>query len=724
MKKIIGIFLLPFVWVSFASAAATGQSGNAYQSYLKALLLESQGNFVSAREELEKAIKISPENAFLYRTSAELSLRLGQVERASEEIERAIELNPKDVKGLIIAGQIQWALGNTDKAEERLKRALVLDPDESEALVSLAGALTPKKPSNAIKLYKDYLVRHPNEVEIMERLAQVYQSLGDFKNARKTWEEVLTVSPGSLRAHLALAQIAEIHFDTATAVAHYEGVLSQDPTNLPLLLRVGELRYRNNDMAKANEAFTKAQAIAPTSPSANFWLALLAENQGNWKEAIRLLKNVPEAHREAGVLLRLSYYYSQDGNYTEAVKILKKLSDSDPSNTDFLNYLAVAYEQNNQVANAEKTFKKMIDIDPNDAETHFHLATLYDRSGRFVNAESELRTAIHLKPDYHMALNYLGYSFADRNIHLDEAEQLVNDAIARDPDNPAYLDSMGWVYFRQGKLDKAKDFLREASTRANDSVIWDHYGDILTASGEPIQAILAWDEALRVDPTFKAVRAKLDKAMKRIGKNEKIGLFVKRAITSFGDIESIHGLVHIKVCQSKPCFESNANFEYERGNELKVEIPGPFAGPILLLTKKHGQPAKYGALHPQFQTAEFYVTRAFDRIDPLLSAEGFKEVDLAELGMKSEEKGGKLFTTAGIFQIVFDDTTGAVKSLGWDDEPAPETLIVGAYNALESGSLPKFLEWRDQQSKFSMRIDFLSPVVATANSIPPANRKP
>ncbi len=702
-----GMTVFLFLSPVFLSAAQTGQSGVAYQYYLKALLLENQGNFAGARTEVEHAIELAPNSAYLHRTAAELSLRIGEINVAATQIERAVELDPKDVRALILSGQILWSVGEAEKAETRLRKALSLNPDESEAVVSLASALSQKKPEEAIKLYKEFLSRHPNEVEIQERLAQLYHSSGKFVKAKETWEDVLKTSPGSVRAHLALAQIAEVNFDTATAISHYEGVLSQDPTNMALLLRVGELRYRNNELAAATDAFTKAQAVSPSSPGANFWLAMLAERRGDWKEAIRLLKNVPAGGRDTGVQLRLAYYYSQDGQYKNAIESLRMLSDSDPANTDFLNYLAVAYEQDKQIEQAEKTLKKIIDIDPNDPEAHFHLATLYDRTKRFPKAEQELRTAISLKPDFHMAMNYLGYSYADRNIHLDDAEKLVNDAILLDQGNPAYLDSMAWVYFRQGKLDKAKDFMREAVAHIRDPLIWEHYGDIQLAGGENIDAVISWDESLRLDPKSKPVRAKIQKAMKNIPKSDRVGLYVKRAMANFGDIDSLNGLVKVTACVSKACFDSKASFAYAHGDELKVEVPGPLAGPIMVLTKVHGEPAKYGAIHPQFQTVGPYVTRAFDRIEQVISGELFKGVDIADLAHHATEKGRTLSASNNGFEVQFDNTSGAVKSASWTVDSVTDGLSFGSYGG-EMSLTPSYFEWRGD-SNVSIRVDFLNP---------------
>lgn len=705
--------------VSTAFAAGPAAPSSAYTSYLKALLLESQNNFTGAREELDKALNLSPENGYLYRTASELSLRLGQINRAAEEIDKAVELDSRDVKTLVLAGQIHWTLGNSEKAEQYLKKAVSIDPDASDATVSLAGALTPKSPQQAIKLYKDFLVRHPNEVEIQERLAQLYQTTGDNAKAKDAWEKTLEWEPSSVRAHLALAQIAEVEYDTSTAISHYEGVLTQDPSNLPLLLRIGELRYRSNDMAKASDAFSRAQTIAPTSAAANFWLALLSENRGDWKEAIRFLKQIPMKTSDPGLLLRLSYYYSQDGQFKEATRTLEKLSKSDPTNTDFLSYLAVSYEQDGQDGAAEKTLRKLIEVDPNDAEAHFHLAGLLDRMGKFEKAEAELKTAIKLKPDYDVALNYLGYSYAERAIHLDEAEQLVAAAISLDPDNAAYFDSLGWVHYKQGKYQKAENMLREASKRSRDPLIWEHLGDVLEAKGEFQEAVLVWDASLQADPKSKKVPGKIEKALKRLSKSDRLNVFIKRGVNNFGDMDTVRGFISVSVCEAGPCFDTKAKFDYA-GGDLRVEIPGPLSGPVMLLTKKRGKPAKYGAIHPVFQTVEAPVTRAFDRIESLLSSDVFHLVDLSELAASAVEKAGALEAESKGIRFRLDAKNGRVIEILWKMPEGDESLKLSTYDTVETPSLPRTIEWNDLAHKFTIRINFQNPVITT--DVPSAKR--
>lgn len=723
-KNLRSAFFLPLLCAASvamaASAPSTGKSSvGAYQAYVRALLLEAQGNFLAAREDIQQAIQQAPDVAYLYRTSAELSLRLGQVNQASDEIEKAIALDPSDVKSLILGGQINWALGDSAKAEAKLKRAVQLAPDEAEAIVSLAGTLTPKNPQEAVNLYKSYLQRHPTDVDIWERLAQLYQGTGDTASAEKAWKKTLEWEPKSVRAHLALAQLAEVNHDTATAIAHYETVMADDPSNLPLLLRVGELRYRNNEMAKAYEAFSKAKALAPDSAAANFWMALLAEHRGDWNEAIQLLEKVAKGEPDAGVYLRLSYYYSQVGRYADAVKVLEKLVAFQPGNTDFLNYLALAYEQNNQLPDAEKTLKKVLEIDTASPEPHFQLATLYDRMGKWDQAEKELKTAIQIKPDFAVALNYLGYTYADRGIKLDEAEALLNDAVGLEPDNPAYLDSLGWLYYKQGKLQKATDFLMEATRRTRDSLIFDHLADVQNAKGDVVAAYLAWDESLRVDPTAKGIASKMAKALKRMPPTRKVEAFLKRAMTRYGDIRGVNSLIEISLCDSSPCFKSKAQFGVVTNETMRVEIPGPLTGPVMLLTKQKGQPAKYGAVHPQFQTAAPYATRAFTRIEALLSADALRSLDLAELQKSVTQKGRTLTAEGAGARLTFDARTGLLRKIEWTAGEQPDSLEITG----DAAPLPSDLVWKDGKSSITLGVEFIKPVVSLFTDAPPVSDK-
>lgn len=685
---IVAAFFMPLN----ASADQTNKKSEAYNFYLKAIVQETQGNLAAAEEQLNQALLLAPESAYLHHAAAELTFRQNKFEESRDHIEKAISLDPTNVKLYILAGQVHWAMGDQAKAEARLKKAVELGPDEAEALVNLAMAVTPKNPKEAIRLYNDYLERHPMEQEIHERLAQLYQANGDLDKAKAEWGKVLDLDSESIRAHLASAQLAEVQHDTATAVGHYEAVLEQDPSNLPLLLRVGELRYRNDEMAQAYAAFSKAQSIAPNSASANFWLALIAENKGDWAEAIRLLKSVAEKAPEPGVLLRLSFYYSQIGQRKEAIKLLKKLSDDEPENTDFLRYLAVAYEQDQQYSNALIVVGKLIAIDPTNADHYFHKATLHDRMKQFALSEEALKKAIEIDPQFHMALNYLGYSYAERNIKLDEAERLVNDAISMDPENEAYLDSMGWVYYRQGKYKKAEDFLTQAANAAHDAVIWEHLGDAQAAQGKLLPALASWEMAQRLDPQGNTTSKKIEKASARLTSDEKRTVNFQRAKEDFSSVASIEGLTKISFCKGRACADVNARFSYAQPGNLSVDVPGPMGSPVLMVQKSTGSAVQFGSIRPDILEIESYVKKSFDRIYQVWR--------------------GSVFQPKSEAQISFEEKSGRLKEIVWGAPGATDRLNFSGKS--KESFVPPLWTWKDDQNAVSIKVEFLKPVLRSA----------
>ncbi len=713
MQKQIFIFFGAILFMAGTSRAATSErAGDSYQLYLRALVYAAQGNLDLSQEFLKKAAELTPDNAFLMAAAAENAFRLGQYAEASKFIKKSLELDPEKSRNFVLAGQIYWAQGDTKGAEEMLKKAVDLSPDEAEPLIYLAMAVAPKDPHRAIKLYEGYLNKHPGEVELRDRVAQLYQSLGEIEKAKASWDKVLEWSPENMKAHLALAQIAEVDSDTATAISHYEAVLTQDPQNLPLLLRIGELRYRTDSMSEAHALFSKAHAIAPDSVSASFWLALLSEYRGDWTEAIRLLEQVRAKSNDPGVMLRLSYYYSQSHQQKKAVNILEELLKSDPNNADFMTYLAMAYEEGKEFKKAEKMLLKLSELKPSDPEIIFHLATLYDKMGQFEKTESMLKKALEIKPDYAMALNYLGYTYADRIMKLDEAEKMLNHAVSLSPENGAYLDSLGWLYYRRGKYKQAEDLLKQAVIQSDDPLIWDHLGQVQVANSQPQEAVISFDESLRLDPKQKKVAEKIQTIMREMPDKDKIGLFALRAGGAYRSLKTLEGLMDLKLCSQKPCYGTKVQFSYKRGEELRAEIPGPLSGPMLILVKTPGKDPEYGAIHPLFQSFEPLVKRAFSDLEEILTGDLFLGLETDALAETVQKKGSGLIAKSGTNEVTFN-SDGLPKKIIWKDLGFTSMEFI-SFRDMGFVQMPKELKWKDGKTGFELKFKFLSPVIQLA----------
>jgi tetratricopeptide (TPR) repeat protein len=210
---------------------------------------------------------------------------------------------------------------------------------------------------------------------------------------------------------------------------------------------------------------------------------------GRTDEAVAVLESAVEAHAaEPSAHVSLAALLSESGRHDEAIRVLEGAEQRFPGNLTVVFQRGAAHERAKDASRAEAAFRAVLASDPSHAP----------------------------------ALNYLGYMLADRGERLDEAIELIQRAVAVDPENASYLDSLGWAYFRKRELDRALEYLRRAARKLpSNSVVQDHYGDALSAAGRHADAIAAWERALAgdrdsVDVT--AIERKLRGARERVSR--------------------------------------------------------------------------------------------------------------------------------------------------------------------------------------------------------------
>jgi tetratricopeptide (TPR) repeat protein len=162
--------------------------------------------------------------------------------------------------------------------------------------------------------------------------------------------------------------------------------------------------------------------------------------------------------------------------------------------------IGIIYSQGGDYKKAEEIYLTGIEAVPDDPELHFNLGIVYDKLDRFEDMISEMRKTIEIDPDHENALNYLGYSFADKGINLDEAISLVERALKIKPDNGAYVDSLGWAYYKKGWIDLAIQHLKRASElMPDDPVIMEHLGDVYIGMNMKVEAREEWLKSLEMN---------------------------------------------------------------------------------------------------------------------------------------------------------------------------------------------------------------------------------
>jgi tetratricopeptide (TPR) repeat protein len=197
-------------------------------------------------------------------------------------------------------------------------------------------------------------------------------------------------------------------------------------------------------------------------------------------------------------ILSIAFLYRDKGNSDEAIKFLEQHHKQSPADIDILSYLASFYEEDTQYETAMTLLQKGLKQTPDNPTLMFKLGTIQDKAGLRQDCINTMKSLIRVSPDHASALNYLGYTYAEMDILLDEAQDLVERALKLKPDDAYITDSLGWVYFRKQEYDQAVFYLEKAAKISEfESIIADHLGDAYVKAGLQGKAVSAYEKALK-----------------------------------------------------------------------------------------------------------------------------------------------------------------------------------------------------------------------------------
>lgn len=283
-------------------------------------------------------------------------------------------------------------------------------------------------------------------------------------------------------SHYILGVYSEDLGDLDKATKEYKAALVADPNSSLLHLSLASVFIRQNQLVLAVEQLNKSVGLAPESVEPHAILALVYAAQNKADLATQ--------------------------EYASALKNAAKL---EPKNIEIYKSLGVIYLQQKKLKEAEGIFKLVAGMAPLEPEAHLYLGSIYFDLKDYPSVEKELNIALKLKPDYHEALNFLGYFYLERNKNIDQAGAMIKKALNFEPQNGAYVDSLGWYYFKKGKFKEALNKLEEASSLLSDPTIYDHLGDTYLKLGNSKSAKINWEKSLKLDFDQDSIKLKLNK---------------------------------------------------------------------------------------------------------------------------------------------------------------------------------------------------------------------
>src|SRR5271168_3049207 len=462
---------------------------------------------------LQSMLKDDPENEAAIEQLTQLLLDEGKSAEAVALLEGISQHSPSPTL-LDLLGDAYTQSHDLAKAEQAYRKAVDLDPSELSHQRGLGQTLmSEEKFSDALVVYQKLADLMPDDSDVYLRIAQIYRELHQLDKAEENLVKARQYAPGSLEVMYNEAMLYQaqgrnedairVLSDAVAGIKGQSAVLPSRRRSLAILYQqLGQL-YRDTQNFQA-AIYTYGELGHLGEEEDRRARILIMDTYRAAKDLPKALQAGKEAVAKYPTDLAIrssnALLLGENSQTDEAVKALRtELTKTDADRDTYLN-IAQVYERGRRYKEAEEAAHtaEALPGQPRDNEmVWFLLGAIYERQKFFDKAETEFKKVLEVNPKNAPVLNYYGYMLGDRGIRLDEAEALVQRALDEEPYNGAYLDSLGWVYFKENKLVEAESTLRKAVEReAHDATIHSHLGDLYAKTGRSDLAAMEWEKSL------------------------------------------------------------------------------------------------------------------------------------------------------------------------------------------------------------------------------------
>jgi tetratricopeptide (TPR) repeat protein len=505
-------------------------------------------NSVDAQDAYKKVLEIDADNEDALTGLALVYADLGDNQSAAALLKKLADKSPsaRSLRSLAAAYE---QMHEYKLEADALKRVLDMNPpDATDVKHELAQSQTrAEEYQDALSTYQELVEEEPSDAESLLRISQIYLQLKNFAKAREASEKARNLKPDNIEIRYSLVSILQAEGKMPEAIQLMKDIVSstakrtyspqEKQVRVELLERLGAM-YANADQTEpAVETFRQVAELSPE---------LGPRMSSEIISTYELGKEFPKAEQEADgavkkwpddrdVRLTRDNLLADLGKTDAAAADVKKLLGGKEDREINLRLYDI-YMKGKRFDEAGKSLdaaEKLSQSKEEKEDVWFKRGAMFERMKKADPAEAEFRKVLDSDPKNSAALNYLGYMLADRNTRLPEALQLITKALDMEPNSGAYLDSLGWVYFKMGRLDEAEDNLRKALERTpRDATVHDHMGDVMLRQAKVREAISQWEASLKeweasspadLEPAEVAkVKSKLEGAKVRLAKEGKV----------------------------------------------------------------------------------------------------------------------------------------------------------------------------------------------------------
>ncbi|MBV8893813.1 MAG: tetratricopeptide repeat protein [Acidobacteria bacterium] len=511
-------------------------------------LYRLNNDLTKAENEFKTAVKLQPDSEEAVTTLAYLYNEEGDSGHAIQALNSVPEASR--------SAKLYSALGYTYEQEKQYKQAIEayrhaieLDRDNLDAIRGLAQNLqNDGQTQAALDQYKIIADANPEDSQTYARMAEIYKKQGQFDQALENLKKAEAIVPDSIEYPYEMASVyqAQGRYEEAAQTLKElldktqkpdENYTPSDKNNRAVFLERLGSDYRDMGNSQlAIETFRKMLTLGDENVARGYQEIIdTYREQKDWPQATATAKEaVQKLPNNRDLKMVLASQLADTGQSDAALQQVKSLLSGKAEDREVYIALAQMYSRLKRWPEAEEAINKadQLSTKPDDKEyTAFVKGSIYERQKKYEPAEQEFKRILSADPQNAMTLNYYGYMLADRGVRLDEALAYIKKAVELDPANGAYLDSLGWAYYKLGKYDQAEENLSKALQHTpNDPTVQDHMGDVYQKTGRLKQAAAHWERAVsewnRTIPAeidndlFSRVQRKLESAKIKLAKEE------------------------------------------------------------------------------------------------------------------------------------------------------------------------------------------------------------
>ena len=470
--------------------------------FMDGQLFMSQGNYSMAILEFQDALELDPMASTIIVSMAESYWKLGKARKSEELLFNALNLNPDDFEAREMLANQYIFQNKHDKAIEQYRVLAEISDEDPRYLIALAKlVLSQNNINESISLFIKAYEKDKSRIDILEEAANLSLRSRQLDKARSLYKQLIDFDKNNAYYLSTYIDLIVMSGDYINGIAALESLIDIEGETAERLSQLGILYYKMENIVKAKPLFIKLINMNHFDVTIMHFLSNIYLEE-NILDSAGIIANQIIFHHPSDPRGYLDAALAELNNENPlgAIKILE------PVNKKFFNEFSIqyllgsSYQQLEEYDKATIVLRQSLKIYPESRGARHTLAIASDALNYWNESDSLYEGLIASDTNDVQALNNYSYSLVERNIHLNKALEMAKKAIELEPDNAAYLDTIGWIYYKMDNIDKALSFIRKSvELDNNNAIVLEHLGDVLIAKNQIQEAIIYYLKALDID---------------------------------------------------------------------------------------------------------------------------------------------------------------------------------------------------------------------------------